>query len=217
MIISTWHGRLGISSISYNLQLPNCFERSKTNFHVIDNIPSRHGINCPRNAWDNHHQRFTFIVDCQPLCQIVNGKCPLLQDDLAPVYERMTGRIFKMLGCGWRPNCLRADPVNWHRREHNEIADFIVNHTMECRKDWQFVFKAPCSDFNIQHANLICHSDGGTRAGSCSASGWIVEACVIQGDAQHTFPLAMAGSFFDQPVSSFSAELIALDAVVPSA
>ena len=129
-------------------------KRLRSKFRSIDDIPSRHGIGCPRILRGGHSQRFTFIVDCQPLSQTFHGKEPLHQNCLAPVFERMTNRMFGMLRHGWCPNVLSADRVSWHRRERNEIADFIVNHTMERAEDWQLTLSAHFRDFNVQQANL---------------------------------------------------------------
>lgn len=102
----------------------------------------------------------------------------------------------------------------WHRRENNRIADFIVNHTMDRGSDCFHRFDAPIQNFSIHEANLLCHSDGGTRVGKCSATGWIVEAIVVRGDAKYTFPLAMAGKFLQKPISSFTVETLALDEAI---
>jgi len=66
-------------------------------------------------------------------------------------------------------------------------------------------------EFSPGEANFLCHSDGGTRGDSCSAIGWIIEAYVVKEDMRHIFPVAMSGKFFDSPISSFTAEAIALD------
>ena len=131
--------------------------------------------------------------------------------DLNPIFERMTNNIYSLLEREWIPSCSTADPTIWHRREQNQIADFIVNYTMECGHDWRHAFQPPLDDFRIQGANFICHSDGGTRAGSCSAAGWFIEAIVERKGFRHTFPCAMAGKFLKSPISSFTAEAVALE------
>ena len=155
--------------------------------------------------------QFFFIVDCQPLAQITNGQAPLLQPELAPAFERMTTILFKMIEANWKPHRLSSNPVLWHRRENNKVADFIVNHTMERQSDWFQECRAPIPNVKASEANYICHSDGGTRADSCSATGWIIEAVVTRGEFKHTFPIAMSGTFLSQPISSFTVETIALD------
>ena len=60
----------------------------------------------------------------------------------------------------------------------------------------------------------MCHSDGGARANSCAGAAWIIEARVVRDDQRHIFPVAMAGLFLQDPVSSFVAEAIALNEAV---
>ena len=43
---------------------------------------------------------------------------------------------------------------------------------------------------------------------------WIIEARVVRDDQRYIFPVAMAGVFLQDPVSSFLAEAIALDEAV---
>ena len=85
---------------------------------------------------------------------------------------------------------------------------------MDRGEDWIHTFNPPLPDFSVNEANFICHRDGGTRAGSCSAAAWYLEAIVTRGDMQYTFPVAMEGKFLKQPISSFTAELIGLDEAI---
>eukprot|EP00959_Pyramimonas_sp_CCMP1952_P133467 2790858-Pyramimonas_sp.AAC.1 len=82
---------------------------------------------------------------------------------------------------------------------------------MHTRSTWMTEVPPAMPDFTIVDANLVCHSDGGTRAGSCSAAAWILEAIVSRNGFMHIFPIATRGIFLDCPVSSFTAETIALD------
>ena len=77
------------------------------------------------------------------------------------------------------------DPVLWHRRDFNRIADFAVNHTMDYKRSWLHNFKCPVVNFRTSEANYVCHSDGGTRANSCSGAAWIIEARVVRNDHRH--------------------------------
>ena len=52
------------------------------------------------------------------------------------------------------------------------------------------------------------------RKGSCSAAGWFIEAVVLRGNVQHIFPLKMAGKYLNSPISSFTAEMIAVDEAI---
>ena len=70
---------------------------------------------------------------------------------------------------------------------------------------------APCSEMQC---NIVVHSDGGTRAGTCSATGWIVEVGVHDGCTWVFRPLVMAGTYISSPISSFHAEALALEECV---
>ena len=82
---------------------------------------------------------------------------------------------------------------------------------MERQSDWFQECRAPIPNVKASEANYICHSDGGARADSCSAAGWIIEAVVTRGELKDTFPIDMSGMFLSQPISSFTVEAIALD------
>jgi len=170
-----------------------------------------HRDNCPKLKWDHVQKRFAFVVDCRPLCEVVNGRDSLRCHSLTSAFERMTNNLFRMLGDSWYPSYLASDPVLWHRQEYNRIADYIVNYTMEREEDWVHTFPPAVPNFNFQNCNLVCHSDGGTRAGNCSATGWFLEAIVLQDGFQHIFPIAMAGKFLREPASSLTVEVLALD------
>ena len=108
----------------------------------------------------------------------------------------------------WSPCCDWANPVAWHRRDFNKLADFIVNCTFDSRDD---SMSRSDHSLDLGNANFLCHSDGGTRECTCSAAGWIIEAVVEHDGRNLQLPIAMPDKFLAQPVSSFTAELIALD------
>ena len=91
------------------------------------------------------------------------------------------------------------------------IAGFCTNHTMNIQETWCQTFDWPFEHHNLKDVNIVIHSDGGTRRHRCSASAWIVEVGVIVKGAWIFKPLAMAGTFFSVPISSFAAELLALE------
>ena len=61
------------------------------------------------------------------------------------------------------------------------------------------------------HFNLLMHSDGGTRP-TCSAVAWVVEAIFFDAAAQEwkQMLVAMSTTFLETPISSFTAEALAL-------
>ena len=174
-------------------------------------VPTVHGENCTHITWERAAGCFAFIVDCHPLAETMNGRCPLHSQELVPAFERMTCRLFGLLEEGWIPNTRCSDPVTWHRRDSNKIADYLVNYTMDNQQDWSHVFIPTDAQFSEQSSNFLCHSDGGTRAGSCSAAAWYIEALIMEDGSTRSMPYAMGGKFLHEPISSFTTELIALD------
>ena len=81
---------------------------------------------------------------------------------------------------------------------------------MDCKQDWQHNFKPTVQDFDVQNANLLYHSDGGTRGDTCSAAAWILEASVVKDNVRYTFPVVAGGTYLPEAVSSFLAESLAL-------
>ena len=99
----------------------------------------------------------------------------------------------------------------WHKRELNVVADFLANYTMDIGRTWIRELEWPFPGKSLTSCNLVAHSDGGARAHSCSSAAWIVEAGILA-DGQWIFkPVAMAGTFMSQFISSFTAEAIALE------
>ena len=66
-------------------------------------------------------------------------------------------------------------------------------------------------NMNMKEANFTIHFDGGTRGDKCSAAAWIVEAQIQRGNLLYEFPVAMCGKYISVAVSSFVAELMALE------
>ena len=189
-------------------------KRAKRTKHDLDERPSEHGeVYEPVTFWQQSNC-FTFVVDCKPLADIMSGHVPLKKPGMLPVFERMTSNIFDFSVSGWTPHSRTADPVVWHRREKNLIADFLVNHTMDIGNSWHRDLPSPLSSFSPHDANFICHSDGGTRGTTCSGAAWILEAVFDHDQHRHTFIVAMRGIFIASPVAAFTAESIALDDAV---
>ena len=115
-----------------------------------------------------------------------------------------------MLQLGYKPPTDISDFILWHRHEWDKVADHLVNHTMDTQRSWKHVFEGVP---NLRHTrvNYVLHLDGGVRAGQCTAAVWSLEAQSTQDDMVHRFPLMMAGTCIAKCVSSFQAELIALD------
>ena len=112
----------------------------------LQTLPETHGQRHPDVVWENSACSMVFVVDCQPLAEIMNGKSPLQTPELTPAFERMTRRLFQVLDAGWHVNAQCNDPVVWHRREYNRIADYLVNYTIDLGADWHHAFPSPDGD-----------------------------------------------------------------------
>ena len=132
---------------------------------------------------------------------------------MEPAFTRISNNLFELLEHGWKPAGSTDDPVRWHKRDFNKIADYLVNHTMDEGRSWYQSFATASPDFNLGRCNLLIHFDGGTRAMKCSASAWYIEAHMVKEGMEIFLPIAMSGTYLSEPVSSFKAELIGLDEV----
>ena len=105
----------------------------------------------------------------------------------------------------------------WHCREQTRITDFLVNFTMDSKQDWQKQFELPLDCLLGDEMNLVAHSDRGTCENTCSAVAWIMEAIIVRNGAQLHLPAMMGWTFLRDPVSSFLAEALALEAAIVAA
>ena len=84
---------------------------------------------------------------------------------------------------------------------------------MDTKRSWEQVWEPPLQGFVAREANYVCHTDGGSRANSCAAAGWYLEAIVTRGQHRHTFPLDMSG-VFRRASFVVLAETIAVDSAI---
>ena len=112
-------------------------------WHPLEDLPKHHGDECPPVNWWRERGCFCFIVDCKPLAQVLSGHAPLRVPSMTPLFERMASTLFDLLEAGLTPCEQSEDPVLWHRREFNKMADFAVNHTMDRKQGWNSTSIAP--------------------------------------------------------------------------
>ena len=122
--------------------------------------------------------------------------------------QRIVARLARWIGAGWHPLTPWGDPVSWNRRTGNVVADALANRAMDIGEDWKSILDFPHSLLG-QRCNFLFHSDGGTRVGQCSGTGWILEA--FAPDRVLPYRVAAAATFIACPISSFTAECLALD------
>ena len=86
-----------------------------------------------------------------------------------------------------------------------------MNHTMNVQGTWFKTFPWPFEHHGLSDVNILMHSDGGARRDRCSASAWIVEVGTLSDHGWTFKPLAMSGTYFSVPLSSFTVETLALE------
>ena len=158
--------------------------------------PSCHGDSCQAiESW--RRSRFlTFTVDCKPLPDILNDYLPLKDLDVAPIVEKMTRKPFNVILSDGSPSNQISGLVFLQGGGHNRVANLQVNYAMEQKRDWLHLLEPAVPDFVVGHLNLICQTDGGTRAEERSAAAWTIEASIEVENGALSLPIAMSGFFF---------------------
>ena len=64
-------------------------KRRKVQQNPLNNLPRELRDDCPPLEWWRDHGCFSFVVDCQPLAQVICGHIPLKAMEMAPIFERM--------------------------------------------------------------------------------------------------------------------------------
>ena len=123
----------------------------------------------------------------------------------------MVSNLSVILGEGWRPPREWEDPVVWHPRSSNVVADFLANYTMDIKESWSKTLEWPFEGCDLANCNIVVHSDGGTRARHCSAAAFVIEVGRIVEGRWCFKPLVLSGTYIEPPVSSFCAEVLALE------
>ena len=94
------------------------------------------------------------------------------------------------------------------------MSKHFANTQFAMKSSWHQDCRSPLPDFTVSEANFICHADGGTREESCSAAGCFLDAMVTRSDLRCTFPVAMHGQFFEESISPFLVETVALEEAI---
>ena len=161
-------------------------------------------------GWGASRKRFVFIIDCQPVQMITCGHTPLKANELSKMFTKIIDRIDMVLGDDWLPPQAWDDPIIWRPRGRNTVADHLANYTMDSQKSWAECFEWPFPGRRLDECNVMIHSDGGTRRHASSASAWILQVGTLSGTNWEVKTLAMGGTYHEKPMSSFTAETLAL-------
>ena len=102
-----------------------------------------------------------------------------------------------------------SDYVCWVPRRFNASADHVANIGLDERSNFEWTEEAG----NLKRYNrLIVSSDGGFRRGYGSASAWVIWKLDMQ--LKTAVPIALSHMFWYNGLSSFEAEVIALDSAI---
>ena len=115
--------------------------------------------------------RVQFIVDCQPLANIVNGVTPITSENYGPICKRINNNLVAFVDDGASSHNL-ACPVIWRPRHFNQLADELANRAMNIGEDFEWFCD---TSTNWDTKDLIICSDGGFRAkGKSASAAWII-------------------------------------------
>jgi len=120
--------------------------------------------------------KFGFILDCNPVVQILNGWAPSDRPDTDPKCDYITNRIATWMGDGWGLAPDPHHPCQWRPREWNKVADWLANRAMNTRGTELGANKRPMG-INWRAWNILTFTDGGVRKrriGDEAGIGWVV-------------------------------------------
>ena len=126
--------------------------------------------------------------------------------------DRSLNTQFDMVMADWRPFHDAGCFVEWRRREHNRVADFAANATMDDGQNFSYRNHELMHAIQAGNANILTFSDGGYRPREkVSAGAWV--SYVLGGhwgsESTDVHLLAAEGIVIDNPTSAFFAELVA--------
>jgi len=150
------------------------------------------------------------VIDCKPLQAIACGHSPLTNPELASIFENIVDNTGQLLDHDWNPPQPWADPIIWRPRDKNVTADYLANYTMDIGSSWYKCFDWPFPGWSFNDCNFVVHSDGGTRRAQCSSSAWVIDVGRFADGSWQFRRFAMGGTYSAAPLSSFTAESLAL-------
>ena len=108
---------------------------------------------------DHSKGRAHFVVDCQPLAEIVCGRAPITSNTFVPICERIVNNLRGIMQnriCFQKP----AIPVEWRPRGFNQLADELANKAMDAGMDLEWESEVGVT---WKEKDIIIFSDGGFR------------------------------------------------------
>ena len=169
-----------------------------------------------RSTWKGRRNQCRITVDNHELASILCGHSVLKAELLRPMCERITSILCRLYRGGWQPPGIGADQVISVPRELNKAADKVCNTIMDIRSGGILYSSRRTTTFLAERCNLKISSDGGSRGGKSSATGWAVWAVLVGGGGEEVREtlLAKGVEWCDRGMPSLEVETRALAEVL---
>ena len=161
--------------------------------------------------WCSDYSQLEFVTDNETLASILNGSALIQSNEHEQILRTSVSRLERLFSDVFVPRYWVTNPVLWRPRQHNKLADALVNCAMNHKQGSEWVSSAweHHRTFNINF--LQVHSDGGVRQNdAASATGFSVIAYVRDGTDYERLLLYAACKYYPYRMSAFRAEALAL-------
>ena len=151
------------------------------------------------------------MVDCRSVAELLSGRYVLHNDDLRPIFLRLSRMLLRLPKAGYMPIRNDADYVRWSPREYNGVADYAVNRTLDEAKDWSDIDLNAVRVALSRKQNILVCVDGGLRNGKLGACGFAIYTAHWNDVFEYEF-LGWQGTQLNGVASAFLAETLGLEA-----
>ena len=170
-----------------------------------DSYLQKEGLN---ETWQHNRSCCNIISDNQLLVDILTGHAVNTNDNLEPIFIRITNHIASIHHLGYRTALPGGEYVNWRYREFNKSADKQCNIALDNGHS-HLSLHPRCYTYLARRANIFLQSDGGCRHLNASATGWSIKA--IHPDNSKLVILARGANLITTNHNSLTIEAIAMD------
>ena len=168
-------------------------------------------------SWDTHWSsdcnQLEFVTDNETLASILNGRALVKSNEHEHVLRSSINHLERMYSGTFVPRCWALAPVLWRPRQHNKLADGLVNCAMNHKRDAEWQSSAwGHSDFCSGRQLLQIHTDGRVRQNdACSGTAFTVTAFEVDGASFHPTLLYASCRYDGYRMSAFRSEAMAID------
>ena len=164
------------------------------------------GLNEP---WQHDRSCCNIISDNQLLVDILTGHAVNNNDNLEPIFTRITNHIVNIHHLGYRTALPGGEYINWRYRDFNKSADRQCNIALDNASNHIHVH-TNCHKFLNLRANIFIQSDGGCRHSfNASTTGSTIKAIHLENI--HLEIYARGANHITKNHNSLTIEAIALD------